>query len=183
MPIWNRQTSRFQRPHLVATINVSLLVVSPRRNEASRVAQYRAMTQRSLIGTWKLLSFQTHGEDGSIHYVFGPDAEGYVTYGHDGYMHIAMMKAKRSKIAARELGLASAEEKALAAEEFTSYCGKYEIKGNRVIHYVEISLNPSFIGEIMERDVQLKDDELILTASPSSSCGTPYTHRLVWKRV
>ena len=37
----------------------------------------------------------------------------------------------------------------LGAVTFQSYCGKYEIKGDRVMHHVEVSLNPNDTGEVL----------------------------------
>ena len=64
------------------------------------------------------------------------------------------------------LSLASTEEKAMAAATFVSYCGRYEIKGEKVIHHVEASLDPNVTGEPVERHMQLAGERLSLTMPP-----------------
>ena len=140
------------------------------------------MTKNRLVGTWKLVSFGTHGEDGSVLYAYGENPVGYIMYGQDGYMHVAFMKAERPKISNDTFALATMEEKAWAAVHYESYSGKYEIKGDKVFHHVEVSLNPNWVGSVQERDVQLKGDMLVLSL-PMSFFGVKYTASLTWKRV
>ena len=141
------------------------------------------MTKNRLVGTWKLVSHETRGADGSVHYAFGENPVGYIMYGQDGYMHAALMKANRPRVSHDLLPLTTTEEKAWAATYFESYCGKYEIKGNKVFHHVEVSLNPNWPGQVLEREVRLEGDNLTLVSPPFSLFGITYTHRLVWKRV
>ena len=141
------------------------------------------MTTNPLVGTWKLVSFETKGRDGRIHYPLGKDPVGYIAYSEDGYMHVAMMKANRARIAADMLSLASTEEKAIAAATFVSYCGRYEINGDKVIHHVEVSLDPNMTGEPVERFMQLSGKRLTLSMPPFPIFGEQHTGHLVWERV
>lgn len=154
-----------------------------RHAETSTYRHEVTMTKNRLVGTWKLVSFETHGDDGSVHYAYGRDPVGYIIYGQDGYMHVAFMKANRPRISANILALATTEEKAWAAVYFESYCGRYEVRGDRVFYHVEVSLNPNSTGEVLERDMQLKHDSLVLTVPPINLLGISYTHRLVWRRI
>lgn len=141
------------------------------------------MTSNPLVGTWKLVSFETRGPDGRTHYPLGKDPVGYIAYAEDGYMHVAMMKADRPRITADMLSLASNEEKAIAAATFVSYCGRYEMKGDRVIHHVEVSLDPNVTGQPVERFMQLSGGRLTLSMPPFSIFGEQHTGHLVWERV
>jgi hypothetical protein len=141
------------------------------------------MMQNQLVGTWKLVSYEIRGSDGQVHYLMGKDPVGYIMYGKDGYMHVAFMQANRAKLGVDFLPFASTEEKAAAAVTFESYCGKYEIKGDRVMHHVEVSLNPNYTGEVLERAVQLNANSLVLTMPPILISGISYIGRLVWMRV
>ena len=86
-----------------------------------------------LVGTWRLVSFEVRGQDGEALYPLGDNPVGYLMYGQEGYMQVSMMKANRPRINAETLLLASTEEKAEAAATYVSYCGRYEIKNDRVI--------------------------------------------------
>ncbi len=86
-----------------------------------------------LVGTWRPVFFEVRGQDGEALYPLGDNPVGYLMYGQEGYMQVAMMKANRPRINAETLLLASTEEKAEAAATYVSYCGRYEIKDDRVI--------------------------------------------------
>jgi hypothetical protein len=47
------------------------------------------------------------------------------------------------------------EEKARAVEDFVAYAGRYSFHGDRVIHHVELSRFPNWVGSDQERWVEL----------------------------
>jgi hypothetical protein len=51
-------------------------------------------------------------------------------------------------------------------EDFVAYAGRYSFHGDRVVHHVELSLFPSWVGSDQERWVELAGDRLTLSASP-----------------
>ena len=55
------------------------------------------MEMDSLIGAWRLLSFEFRNKDGQVSYPFGEDAVGYIIYSQDGYVSITIMSANRPK--------------------------------------------------------------------------------------
>jgi len=46
---------------------------------------------------------------------------------------------------------ATAEEKVAAAITYFSYCGRYQVTDDRVIHLMEVSFYPNWIGQKQER--------------------------------
>jgi hypothetical protein len=64
-----------------------------------------------------------------------------------------------------------------------AYAGRYSFHGDRVIHHVELSLFPNWVGTDQQRSVELSGDRLILSASPLLLAGTQQVPRLVWERV
>ncbi len=75
------------------------------------------------------------------------------------------------------------EERAEAAGTYHSYCGRYEIRENRLIHHVDISLFPNRVGEDQVRMMELEGDKLILSTPPFLAGGKWRTARVVWKRM
>ena len=75
------------------------------------------------------------------------------------------------------------EEQARAVEGFVAYAGRYSFHGDRVIHHVELSLFPNWVGSDQERWVELAGDRLTLSASPLLLAGRQQIPRLVWERV
>jgi hypothetical protein len=136
----------------------------------------------SLIGAWRLLSFEFRNKDGQVSYPFGEDAVGYIIYSQDGYVSITIMSANRPKFASGDITGGSSEEKISAVDTFYSYCGRYEVRGDRVIHHLEVSLFPNWIGADQERIFELEDSKLILSA-PLLWGGVEQAARTTWERV
>jgi hypothetical protein len=53
------------------------------------------------------------------------------------------MRPNRINFRAGDLLGGSTQEKAQATETYVSYCGRYEFRGDTVIHHVELSLFPN----------------------------------------
>ena len=141
------------------------------------------MTSNPLIGTWRLVSWENRSSDGRISYPVGKDAVGYIMYNPDGYMFVAIMRSDRVKFFAGDLLSGSTEEKARAAGTYVSYCGRYEFRGDTVIHHVELSLFPNWVGVEQERIVELMGNRLILSTRPILLGGIQQTAHLIWERV
>ena len=142
------------------------------------------MTSNPLIGTWRLISWETRSVDGQkIGYPLGKDAVGYIMYNEDGYMFVAIMRPNRMKFAAGDLLGGSTEEKVQAADTYVSYCGQYEFQGDKVIHHVDLSLFPNWVGVDQERLVELRGNRLILSTRPILLGGMLQTAHLIWERV
>jgi lipocalin-like protein len=141
------------------------------------------VTPNPLVGRWRLVSWENRSVNGQLSYPLGQDAVGYILYDEDGYMFVAIMRPNRAKFAAGDLLRASTEEKAHAAESYVSYCGRYEFHGDTVIHHVELSLFPNWVGVDQERLVALSGNRLILSTRPMLLAGTEQTAHLMWERV
>jgi Lipocalin-like domain len=137
----------------------------------------------ALVGAWRLVSWQNQAADGQVTYPMGTDAMGYLLYGADGRFSVTISRKGRARFAASDLLSGTAEEKARALEGFVAYAGRYTFHGDRVIHHVELSLFPNWVGSDQERWVELAGDRLTLSASPLLLAGTRQVPRLVWERV
>jgi len=154
-------------------------------NVSTRVENQKeqAVTQNQFVGTWRLISWENRAANGQVVYPYGKDASGYLMYSQEGYMSVVIMTANRPKFATRDIWGGSAQEKAAAIETYLSYGGKYEIQGNKVIHHVEVSLFPNWIGVDQERFFELTGDRLSLSTPPFQVSGKQQTAHLIWKRV
>jgi Lipocalin-like domain len=141
------------------------------------------MTTNPLIGTWRLISWENRDESGRISYPLGEDAVGYIMYNSDGYMFVAIMRPGRPKFAAGDLLSGSTEERAQAAGTYVSYCGRYEFRGETVIHRVELSLFPNWEGVEQERLVEVRGNRMTLGTRPMLLGGGRRSARLIWERV
>ncbi len=147
------------------------------------------MTKNILVRAWKLLSWEAINESGQKEFPFGSDPVGTLTYTDNGYMSVAIMKSNRSDIGVAPDAIRKARWKIIrprylkallsyfrGATTYFSYTGRYEIIGNRVVHYVEVSLIPDWVGEKQEREFELIDDNLIISSTTKN-----VLHRLIWR--
>ena len=141
------------------------------------------MAKNPFVGTWRLVSLEVRTSDGQVSYPRGRDVVGYIIYSGDGYMSVVIMPANRPKFVAETLREGSIEEKAAAADTYQSYCGRYEIQGEKVIHHVEASLFPNLLGVSRERAFKFDGNRLILSPPPSLVGGIEQTSHLTWERV
>ncbi len=103
--------------------------------------------------------------------------------GPDGYMPVAFMPLDRKPFAAADILGGTPEEKSAALDTYISYCGRYEISGDRVRHHITVSLFPNWIGVTQEQIVTLTGDTLRLSTPPLLIKGKMQTAHLVWKRA
>ncbi|NEO13878.1 MULTISPECIES: lipocalin-like domain-containing protein [unclassified Moorena] len=155
------------------------------------------VSKDAFVGTWKLAELKSVDKEQKISYPYGKNPVGHIIYTKEGYMSASIMMSNRLN-----LGLSMEEIQNLrnvsklqlitnilkyikvtfryfmAARNYISYSGKYEIRDNKVIHHVEVSLIPDWTGIDLERNFELSEDILVLTAS---SVGN--TFYLTWQRV
>ena len=137
----------------------------------------------AMVGAWRLVSWENRTADGQVTYPMGTDALGYVLYTADGCFSVTISRRGREGFAAGDLLSGTIEEQARAVEGFVVYAGRYSFHGDRVIHHVELSLFPNWVGSDQERWVELTGDRLTLSASPLLLAGKLQVPRLVWERV
>ena len=142
------------------------------------------MATNPLVGTWRLVSWENRSvADSGVSHPLGRDAVGYIMYGRDGYMSVAISRPDRARFAAGDLLGGDTGERARAAETYVSYCGTYEFRGETVVHFVELSLFPNWVGAEQERLVEVAGDRLVLSTRPILLGGVLRTARLVWERA
>ena len=136
--------------------------------------------EQILIGSWKLDAFRLEMPDGSVNHPYGEDLAGYLFYNEQGFMSAAFMNASRGEAPDGELGEAA---QASNYDQFMAYSGPYEVIGDRIQHYVEVSSLEVWTGTVQERWFKIDGDRLeILTAGLSVGSEAP-VGRLVWHRV
>ena len=137
----------------------------------------------ALVGAWRLVSWENQADDGQLTHPMGTDAIGYLLYTADGRFSVTISRPDRAGFAAGDLLSGTTEEQARAVGGFVAYAGRYSFHGDRVIHHVELSLFPNWVGTDQQRWVELAGDRLTLSASPLLLAGRQQVPRLVWERV
>jgi len=132
-----------------------------------------------LIGTWRLLSYETDEEGGKRGKPYG-DAIGRLDYDEHGNMSGQVMRPGRARV---ELGEGGAQQVRAAYLGYIAYFGTYEVApdGASVVHHVVGSLNPAWVGGQQHRRMRFDGDRLVLSADVRKN-GDTVTHTLTWER-
>ena len=77
---------------------------------------------------------------------------------------------------------ASDAEKAAAYAGCLVYSGTYEIAGHEILHKVDLSLYPNWVGTTQRRRAALRDGRLLLTARLEEGTPEARTAELIWER-
>lgn len=140
------------------------------------------MASNPLLGTWRLLSAELTSPEGQVVFPYGIGPVGYLIYSEDGYMSANIMRAGRAKYASGSPVLATPEEKLAAYDGYSSYSGRYEIHGAKVLHHVEVCLYPDWVGTPQERLMDLKGNRLTLSMV-LPILDVRHTLTLIWEHV
>jgi len=137
-----------------------------------------AVQADSLIGTWKLVSWQVIIENEPPQNVFGSHPKGFLILTREG-RSIVVTTAEN-----RQAGMGDAERAALH-KSMLAYSGKYRIEGNDFITIVEVSWNEEWNGTEQRRHFRIEGDKLFIESAPGPSVvfpGKTDFRRIVWER-
>ena len=133
------------------------------------------------VGTWRLVSVETRDENGEP-FRHGRRT-GYLLYSGEGYVSVAFMKVGRPVFASGDIRGGTVEEKMAAVEGYVSYCGRFEVRGDIVVHNIEVSLFPNWVGVSQERLYEFEGDLLTLRTPLMLLGGRQLSTHVIWERV
>ena len=147
----------------------------------SAVASAQQSTRNRLIGVWKLRSCVSTFKDGRTEHPFGEKPVGRIEYDKAGRMSALLMRPDRRSTLppGTPLNKATSEELRDAVTGFVAYFGTFDIDEatQTVIHHVEASLSPSWVGTDLKRRFRFDADRLILIRPAQDS-----SDELIWQR-
>ena len=141
------------------------------------------MNSSSLIGTYKLISWEIRHESGKVNYPLGPDAQGIINYSQNGYVFVHIMAKGRKMHSVGDLFGGEIAEIKNSATTHISYCGKYDVQGKEVVHYVTISSFPNWVNSEQRRNWEFKDGRLLLSARGLQVGSEKVEASLIWEPV
>jgi hypothetical protein len=130
-----------------------------------------------LIGSWRLVSYETTDDSGRRGRPYG-DAVGRISYDANGNMTGQVMRPDRGRVPGGDARAAHA-----AYLGYIAYFGTYETApdGRSVVHHVQGSLNPAWVGGDQVRRLRFDGARLILSTETRKD-GTAVRHELTWER-
>jgi hypothetical protein len=143
-----------------------------------------SQSKNDLVGTWKLVSVVSKTDEGGVEAnVFGAHPTGFITYNSDGRMSVVIAYDGRKPLSVNDALSAPVEERAQAFSTAIAYAGTYTFTGDKVVHHVEVALNPNFVNTDLTRKVKIQGDRVTLSTPPIAHGGVMQTHELTWERV
>jgi hypothetical protein len=138
------------------------------------------MLEQEFVGTWRLISQVSRREDGTTYYPRGIGASGILMYDSYGIISVQLMRAGHGTGHTGQF-----DDFKAAMENYLAYYGTYRVdRRNRVvIHKIEGSSYPSYIGTELSRRYSFNADRLTLTAEGKGGDGEDETRTLTWQRV
>lgn len=137
-----------------------------------------------LVGTWRLVSWDLAVDGVARPHGFGDAVTGLLLYQPDGHMSAILSDPDRAPLSREPLAAAPEDERAEAARTYVSYGGTWSVRGDEVVHHVELCLLANWVGTDLVRTVSWDGDDLVLSTAPElDDRGRAVTNRLVWRRA
>jgi len=133
----------------------------------------------SLVGTWKLVSWQVIPENVPPQNVFGAHPKGFLILTREGRSMVLTTAEKRQP------GMGEAQRAALH-KSMLAYTGRYRVEGHDFITKVEVSWNEEWNGTEQRRHFRVEGNELFIESAPAPSIlfpGKTDFRRIVWERA
>ncbi len=139
--------------------------------------------EKWFLGVWRIVSWENEDEDGSITWPVGRRPEGLLHYAAGGHMMVQIAASGRARLTTGELFAGGVEERAAAFAAHVAYGGRWEIRGEQMIHKLEISSVPNWTGGEQIRDVEFLDHDNLQLSAAMQFAGRTVMARVRWRRV
>lgn len=141
--------------------------------------------KENFIGCWKLISMTLESENGDKIFPMGKKVSGLLIYNSNGIMSAQLGSSSRENFTDPDYRKGKDIEIVESFNKYISYFGKFKINESRkfVIHEVEQSLFPNWIGTKVKRYYSFNEDFLTLKATPISQSNKLVTPTLLWKKT
>ena len=141
----------------------------------------RASAREGVVGAWSLVSFDVDEGKGVEKPRFGPDPVGYLIYGADARMAAVLAGTHRPALKSPNGASDSEAARSESLLNCLAYAGRYEIRGDRVFHHVEVCVFTNLVGTTLERQFKISGDTLTIRTLPPEIWNS--SNVLVWQRA
>lgn len=143
------------------------------------------MAINAFIGSWSLLSSVFKDEDGKVNYPLGEHVLGRINYEANGTMAAQLYSATRPRFTVDDFSQGNEREIHAAFINMICYFGRYRVdeSDQRIVHQVEGSSFPNWIGSRQVRFYDFTGDRLTLRTVPLQMGNGVQIGELVWQRI
>jgi len=145
----------------------------------------QSQSARSLLGTWRLTSYEARDSEGRVQHPLGKNVSGLLVYDGGGNMSAHVMRNDRPFFAAKDPARGTDAELRAAFEDYGSYFGTYIIDQARqtVTHQVRGAWYPNWIGHDQVRQFKFDGGRLLLSTPPLIWNEQSFEYILTWERI
>jgi hypothetical protein len=144
-----------------------------------------AVGQKSLVGTWELLSREDVASDGRLRIdsILGNNPVAYLMYDAAGHFAVQFMKRDRGSVEG-VIERQGATNNSAAIHGYDAYFGRYTVpQEGTVTQELVGALSPSDVGKVVTRRFHIDGAQLVIELETTASDDEPVTRRLRWQRV
>jgi hypothetical protein len=138
-----------------------------------------------VIGMWKLVSFETQDDDGTLTYPMGKDVGGLIMIDARGYFSVHVMNMKRPSFKIPDPRGGTPEEVKTAFENYIGYYGTFDLDETKgaIIFHVRGAWLPNWIGSDQIRYYTLNGNRMTISTAPVLFDGKNRVGKLIWEHV
>jgi hypothetical protein len=96
---------------------------------------------------------------------------------------VAISGDNRHAFATEDMLGGTDQEKSAAFGSYLSYCGTFHVGEESVVHRIDVSLFPNWVGTNQERLYRFEGNTLDLSTTPFLIKGEQQSAHLIWRRV
>ena len=139
----------------------------------------------SVLGIWKLTSFETQDDDGTLTYPMGKDVGGLIMIDASGYFSVHVMDMKRPSFKIADPRGGTPQEIKTAFENYIGYYGTFDLDETKgaIIFHVRGAWLPNWIGSDQIRYCTLNGNRLTINTAPVLFDGKNRVGKLIWECV
>jgi hypothetical protein len=139
----------------------------------------------SILGAWRLITFEFRKASGDVIYPYGEKARGSLIYTESGRYSAQLMRSDRPRFAIGDQMKGTSSEIEANYKGSISYFGTYQVdvENGFIIHHVESSIFPNMEGTDQKRFFEFSEDRLQLTTQLINLGGDKAVGVLLWRRV
>lgn len=134
--------------------------------------------QHEITGTWKLITWKRHRDDGTIVYPLGETPRGLLIYTADGSMAVQMVVADRPGLDTADPVGGEVNQRAEAYSTCLAYFGTYEVRDDEIVHNVDAALFPNWSNTSQARPFVFDEGNLVLQVKDDKG---RVTNEIIWE--
>ena len=141
----------------------------------------RQIDKAKLRGRWRIVEWVQRYDDGRRVHPLGRSLQGFIQYDEER-MFCFISSGERAPLSGGQWTAPQAE-KAGAFSSCLAYSGRYEIAGDEILHHVDLSLYPNWVGTTQRRRAVIEGTRLVIAARLEDLTKEARTAELTWERA